>query len=204
MIVAAYALVNKIAPIGGDPSVFAVSGLLPYIICMYPARLMAMAILQNKPLLNFMIVRPIHLMVSRCILEIINASLVVVITFAILASLGMDVAPADKYEAAAAISGSIYLGIGFGFFNTILVSLFGMVGVVLFVIVMIGLYMTSGAITPITFLPPDLKSLLAYNPLMHCVEWFRYAYFHQNEADLDRFYVIEVGSLFLFLGLLSE
>ncbi len=70
-----YILGHKVAPIGDDPAVFAFTGLVPYIMCLYPARFTAMTVMQNKPLLNFTVVKPIHLVVARAILESLTAIL---------------------------------------------------------------------------------------------------------------------------------
>ena len=37
VIIISFTVLNKIAPIGNDPTVFAMSGLLPYIVVLYPA-----------------------------------------------------------------------------------------------------------------------------------------------------------------------
>ena len=80
-----YVLTHRLAPIGDDPAIFAFTGLTPYILCLYPARFTAMAILQNKPLLQFSVISPIHLIVSRAILECLSAVVVFIIFLVILA-----------------------------------------------------------------------------------------------------------------------
>ena len=143
-------------------------------------------------------------MFARCLLETLNACIVTFITLMTLYAFGIDIFPADQYEAATAVAAAVYLGIGLGFFNVVVFSMFGTAGIISFTLIMIGLYLSSGAITPLALLPAGARAVLDYNPLMHCVQWLRYAYFHQVEVDLDRSYIIMVGSVFLFIGLLSE
>ncbi|MGO9430501.1 MAG: hypothetical protein ACLP0Q_16800, partial [Rhodoblastus sp.] len=54
----AYTLSNRIAPIGDDPSIFIATGVAPYILCLYPARFTAMTVAQNRSLLQFPIFKP--------------------------------------------------------------------------------------------------------------------------------------------------
>ena len=67
---------DTIAPVGDSPTMFVGTGVVPYILCLYPARLLAMAIPQNRQLLNIPVIRPFHLIFSRCILETLNAVIV--------------------------------------------------------------------------------------------------------------------------------
>lgn len=46
--------------------------------------------------------------------------------------------------------------------------------------------------------------MLIYNPLFHCVEWMRSAYYGIDSFYLDKFYVIGTATLFLCIGLLGE
>ncbi|MDE2430394.1 MAG: hypothetical protein KGM99_16845, partial [Burkholderiales bacterium] len=143
-ILLSYTFFHRAIPVGDDPAIFAGTGLLPYIICLYPARVMALTLVQNKPLLQFTIVSPLDIIAARIILETVNAICVTVLFFFIIYIFGSDVIPLNLYESFYAVLATIFLGIGMGVNNIIIVSMFGVGGLIAFIICMIGLYITSG------------------------------------------------------------
>lgn len=203
-IVVARALFGKIVPIGDDPATFAATGVMPYILCLYPARMMAPAIAVHKPLLQFPIIKPISIIFVRATLEILNAFVVVALFVIGLRMLDMGLEPFDVFETAAAIVVSIYLGVGIGFFGAVLYPVLGFSANLILILTLLGLYLTSGAFIPTTIFPQQYRELNWYNPLYHCVEWLRSGYFGVDSFDLSRFYVLFVGTFFLFIGLLGE
>jgi capsular polysaccharide transport system permease protein len=196
---------SRLAPMGNDPAVFAGSGLLPYILCLYPARLMALAVLQNKFLLNLQIIKPIHLIVGRAIVEVLTALAVCIIFYSALLLLGVDFLPLDGPSALGAILASIYLGIGIGTVNALLAGLFGHYVVVAFIVLMIGAYLTSAIIVPFAAMPEIFRTIAIWNPIFHCVQWFRSTYYLTVENDIFSVsYILMVASASLAIGLAGE
>lgn len=205
IIIGARTIFNKVAPpMGTEPAVFYATGVLPYILCFYPARMMTMAIVQNKPLLQFRIVTPVILMLGRAILETLNAMAVLALMLLGLKLLDIEFAPDDWIAMAQGIVAAVYLGIGIGFFGIICFSIMGFPAMMLVMLILLIQYLTSGALIPLTIFPSEVKELLVYNPLFHCVEWIRSAYYGTESFYLDRFYVFATGTFFLFIGLLGE
>lgn len=205
VIMGAYLLVNSIAPVGEDPAVFVATGLLPYVLCLYPARQLGMTIMQNQQLLNIPVLRPVHLIVARLLIELATAALVCLLFYIVVEAVGIDVWPKDLVNAAGAISACLYLAVGFGFLNVVLVSLLGHFALMGFILLMVGLYVTSGVYIPVNMVPEPLRSLMAYNPLANLVEWMRSAYFASYDVDLiNKKLVIGTASVALLLGLLGE
>ncbi len=203
-IVVARTLFGKIVPLGDDPAAFAATGVMPYILCMYPARMMAPAIAVHRPLLQFTVIKPIDILFVRATLEVLNAFVVVASFIIGLWMIDMGLEPISLFETAAAIAVSIYLGIGIGFFGAVLYPVLGFTANLIVILALLGLYLTSGAFIPTTIFPQQYRDLNLYNPLYHCVEWLRSGYFGADSFDLDRLYVLRVGTFFLFLGLLGE
>ena len=201
----AYLLVNSYAPIGDDPAVFLATGILPYILCLYPARQLAYALVQNRQLLNIPILRPMHLIVARLVLEMTTASFVCIIFYGILVFSGVEIWPSNLETAAGALFATLFLAIGLGVLNVVLVGLFGPFALMAFILVMIGLYVTSGVYIPIRLVPEPTRSIMTYNPLAHLVEWMRSAYFASYDpSEISKTYVIGIASIALLLGLLGE
>jgi capsular polysaccharide transport system permease protein len=196
---------TKLAPMGDDPAVFAGSGLLPYILCLYPARMMTLAVLQNKFLLNLQIIKPIHLIVGRAMVEVLSALAVCIIFYSVLLLLGVRFMPLDGPSALGAILASIYLGIGLGTFNALLAGLFGHYVVVAFVVLMVGAYMTASVIVPFAAMSETFRTIAVWNPIFHSVQWFRSTYYLSVENDVFSVnYILMVASTALAIGLAGE
>lgn len=200
-----YILINSLSPLGDDPVIFAATGILPYILCFYPARMMPTIFLMNKQLLSIPAIKPIHLIFAAVIIELFTSIIVTVVFFIIVALFGVALVPADIAVAATALGVSIYFSIGVGVLNIILVSIFGPFYVVAFIIIMIMMYMTSSMFMPSYLISRDLKVIMSINPIWTLIEWLRSAYYYSYDSDLIRTYsVIWISTLSLLLGLLGE
>jgi capsular polysaccharide transport system permease protein len=200
-----HVLRTSAAPVGDSPAMFVGTGVVPYILCLYPARLLAMAIPQNRQLLNIPVIQPLHLIFSRCILETLNAVIVLALVMSIVALFDIEVLPADTTEAAKAIAAAVFLGIGLGFFNVVMCALVGHFFLLFFIFVMIGLYLVSGVYLPPTAMPEGVREYMTYNPLLHLVEWLRSAYYTSYDVELiNKSIILWVGAISLTLGLIGE
>ena len=204
-IMASYLIVSSIAPVGDDPAVFLATGMLPYILCLYPSRQLALALMQNRQLLNIPILRPIHLIAARLALELMTAALVCIIFYTVLMASGVDIWPSNLEIVAEALCATLYLAIGLGVLNVVIVALFGSFAMIAFILLMIGCFLTSGVYIPVRLVPEPMRSIMAYNPLTHLVEWMRSAYFvSYDPSEISKTYVIGFASVTLLLGLLGE
>jgi len=200
-----YAIRMSIAPVGDSPAVFVGTAIVPYILCFYPARLLAMGIPQNRQLLYIPAIQPLHLIFSRCILEMLNAVIVLAVFMFAISLFDIDILPPDMAEASKAIGAAIFLGIGLGFLNVVMCAIVGPHFLTFFILVMIGLYMISGAYLPPNAIPPNLREYLAYNPLTQLVEWLRSAYYASYDPQLvNKSLVYWVGGISLTFGLVGE
>lgn len=201
----AYMFRVTVAPVGDSPTTFIGTGVVPYVLCLYPARLLAMAIPQNRQLLNLPVIRPFHLIISRCILETLNAVIVLALFVFVVGLFDIDILPMDTAEAAKAIGAAVFLGIGLGFLNVVMCALVGHFFLVFFLLIMIGLYLFSGVYVPPSAMPESVREYMTYNPLLHLVEWLRSAYYTSYDSDLiNKSLILWVGGISLTLGLLGE
>jgi capsular polysaccharide transport system permease protein len=68
-----------------------------------------------------------------------------------------------------------------------------------------GLLFLSGVIHLPAMLTPGVRSWLAWNPVLHGVEWFRVGvYGHYPALLLDRFYLMQCTIIVLFIGFVME
>jgi capsular polysaccharide transport system permease protein len=201
----AYLLRNYVAPVGESPAVFVATGVVPYILCLYPGRMLGMAVIQGRSLLNMPILKPGHLIAARWILEVLNAFIVLGLYLLLMYSLDIDFLPADYFVAAQAVLAAVYLGVGIGALNTVACAVFGHFFLLAFTMVTVLLYIASGVYVPSYTFSEEMREYYSYNPLFQIVEWLRSAYYTSYDpAMVDKFYVIEVASISLALGLLGE
>jgi len=195
---------GRTALMGTSPAVFWATGLLPYILCLYPARTMMRSIVENRPLLSFPIIKPIDLVVARGLVDIITCFWVTAIFCLILLAFGVDLMPARHGDAIAAIFATIYLGFSLGFFGAIAFKLFRPTSIIMMISFMV-MYFSSGVFFMPTLMPPSVQDILWFNPLLHCVEWLRSAYYEgYGYGLLNRTYLFSYSTLVLFLGLVLE
>jgi capsular polysaccharide transport system permease protein len=200
-----YLMSHRIAPIGDDPAVFAGSGLVPYVLCLYPARNIMMAVIQNQHLLRLQLIKPLHLILGRTLLEIPSTFVVCIIFYGMYLGFDVDFVPTNLASAAGAILASICLGIGIGTFGTILAAVFGPFSVIAVVLILITLYLTAGIFLPIDFFPSGVHEVVYYNPIYHCVQWLRSSYYLSiDEQAYSPAYVALVAASTFALGLLGE
>lgn len=205
VITLAYLVRISVAPIGDSPTIFVATGVVPYILCFYPARLLAMAIPQNRQLLNIPVIQPLHLIFSRCILETLNAVIVLALFIFVASLFDVDIMPSDMAEASKAIGAAVFLGIGLGFLNVVMCALVGPYFLVFFLLVMVGLYVISGAYLPPNAIPANIREYMAYNPLTQLIEWLRSAYYASYDPELiNKSLIYWIGGIGLMLGLVGE
>jgi capsular polysaccharide transport system permease protein len=205
ILVGIYILRNNVAPIGDRPAIFIATGVIPYILCVYIARMLGMSVAQGRSFLNIPAIKPIHLIASRWVLEILNAVIVLFIF-----GIGMwlyegDIFPMDPNTAADAVFASIFLGVGLGVLNATTTLIFGIYFPVIFILFITLLYILSGVYIPAAFLPEEIREYSIYNPLFNLVEWLRSAYFTSYDLEsVNKLNVLGTASVCLVLGLLGE
>lgn len=205
VLVAAYYLRHTISPIGDSPTIFGATGAVPYILVLYPARMMGSTMTQNFQLLNIPLLRPLHIIVSRSILETLNALVVLALFLFGLSLADTAIEPAEPVEAAQAILAATYLGIGLGFLNLLFARVLGAFSLIFFNLLIIGSYLFSGVYLPVSAMPDNMRDYVRYNPIYIIVEWMRSAYYLGYEAEpVNKLLVIGVATVCLAIGLVGE
>jgi capsular polysaccharide transport system permease protein len=204
VLTASHVAIKRIAPVGTDHALFIATGILPYILCFYPARMIMLCIVQNHPLLAFPIVKPLDIMFARAALEVVIAFTVTIIYLLVLLTSDVEAVPLDAVEATAAILSTIFLGVGIGMLSAILYKL-TRAWLAIQIGTMILLFASCGAFFVPTALSEEIRNILWYNPLLHSVEWLRLAYYEgYGEEMLSRQYLISVAVALFFISILGE
>jgi len=202
---AGYVFMNKIAPVGEDPMTFAGTGVLPYILCLYPSRQVALSVMQNRQLLSIPVIFPLQIMIARFIVELITAFIICILFYAVLYLLDYNFMPHDLATASAAVASTIYFGIGFGFFGVSIVVMLGPYSVLVIIFFMLAIYLASAVYLPPWLLSDEMLTYEYYNPFFNCVAWLRSAYYVSYDSiPINKSMVFWSGTVLLLLGLLGE
>jgi len=199
-----YSLARRMIPIGTDVTVFVATGVIPYILCLYPSRMIMLALQSNKQLLAFPVIKSVDIVVARAIVEITAAFWVVTIYFLMLTALDLPIWPQRPEDAMAAVLATIYLAFSLGMLSALMYALMrAWLGV--HILIVIIMYISSGLFFVPSTLPQKFQDIIWFNPLMHSVEWLRSAYYDgYGYGLLDRGYLLGFATVVLFLALALE
>jgi capsular polysaccharide transport system permease protein len=204
-IVVVFTFVNRLIPFGTDSVVFVSTGALPYVLCLYPARLSALAFMQGRQLLAFPIIQSTDVILARVVLEALSACLVATLFCLGLWAFGVDLMPQDLPTALTGVYAAIFFGISLGVFTIILYAIFSTPGYLVMILCMIVLYMSSGVYMPMYGSTEQTRFWIGLNPLVHLVEWVRSGYYEMHTpVELDKKYVLGLAAVLLFGGLAGE
>ena len=204
VIVGIYSFTGRGNGYGTSPLLFVATGVLPYICWNYISRFCMLGLLQNKSALFYPIINILDIMFARIFLEIVTCSIITFLLLAFLMLNSIDVVPSHPAEAVLGLLSAVLLGTGFGVLNAG-ISLIAPLWFTGYVLILILFWITSGVVINPETLPEQIGYWLSWNPLLHCIEWIRSAYYDDYPTHLlDKNYVLETGFVTLALGLLMQ
>jgi len=200
-----YAVARRLNPMGADPTVFFATGVLPYVLCIHPSRsIMSFSIHANRQLLQIPLVKPADLLFAQCIAQAVISFWVATLFTLALYLWGIDIVPQRPDEAIFAVFATIYLSIAIGSLGGVMYALVR-AWVAVQILSLIAMYFTSGALFLPEALPQALRTAISFNPLFHCVEWFRAGFYdYYSYGMLSRTYLLGTSTVILLLALLIE
>jgi capsular polysaccharide transport system permease protein len=189
---------------GTSTILYSATGVLPYICWNYISRFSMMSALQNRQYLQYPQIKFLDLTFARIFLEIVTCSIVTFVLFAIFFIMQIDATPVNPGQAFFGLMSAVNLGVGFGVLGAVISRLFPLFNVV-YILFLITFWLASGVTINPEGLPESIGYYFSFNPLLHCVEWIRSAYYvDYPHRLLDKNYVISVGLITLALGLCLE
>ena len=188
-------------PIGRHFFIFYYTGLIPYLLFVHTSSGMSHAITGNGPLLQLPPVTTFDVIAARGLLEIITDIIVAAILLAAFGAIGLAAMPDDLWSPAMALLATAAFGCGFGYLNAVLTvfwrsweKAYGQATRVL--------YFISGIFYVPAMMPDWARDALAWNPLLHAIDWFRAGFFASYQPHwLDRGYLAVVAIVALLAGL---
>lgn len=201
---AMFYFVDRHPPFGNSMPLFFATGILPFQFFRNLCNQLSGAFGANQALLTYPIVQPIDTIVSRTILETATSLFVMLIVFGALVVGTGSPLPADIMRIVQAIALLSLLGFGFGLMSAVIITRIQAWQNVVRV-AMTPMLLLSGVFYSLASLPPNLREILAWNPVIHGVEMFRDGYYSNYRVnDIDEAYLLFAGLLLTFLALAME
>ena len=161
------------------------------------------AISSNQGLLVFKKVQPLDPFIARFFFQLLANSIALVIFCAVAYWIGIEVSLNYIPEAVVCIILTWVIGAGLGLYTGILCQRFNELEKVI-TYMQRPLLFLSCVIIPLDAIPPQYRSLLLYNPLVHTVESLRIAFFPDYHAgDVNFYYPAAWGLAACVLGLMT-
>ncbi len=191
-------------PIGNQFFIFYYTGIIPYHLFVHTSSSMTYAVTANGSLLQLPLVSTFDVILARALLEFATDLLVAVILLAGFGALGLGTLPNDFAGLCAAVATVWLLGCGFGFVNAVVNAFFRSWDKIWAQLTRL-LYFCSGIFYVPGNMPDWIRNILAWNPVLHAVDWFRSSFFLDYEPHwLDRTYLATLSGLALLAGLALE
>lgn len=188
--------------VGADFIPWLVTGVMPFFLFRDLLLRSIGAVEANKALFTYRQVMPIDPVLARNAVEGLLRSVIFLILIAGGVLLGHDLLPADSLEAIGVWVAVWLLGTGAGLVVSAASSLVPEIGRVVR-IMMLPVFMLSGAVLPLQTLPHDVQQVLLYNPLPHAIEGLRQSFYpgYKTLHGLNLLYVWYSALILLALGL---
>jgi ABC-type polysaccharide/polyol phosphate export permease/Flp pilus assembly protein TadD len=188
-------------PIGDQFFIFYYTGIIPYHLFVHTSTSMTYAITSNGSLLQLPLVDTFDVLMARGLLELLTDTLVAVILLTGFGAIGLGALPQDLAGVSASLIMVWLLGCGFGFGNAV-VNAFTKSWDKIWAQLTRLLYFCSGIFYVPGMMPDWIRDILAWNPLLHGVDWFRSSFFREYEPHwLDRSYLAAMAVAALLAGL---
>lgn len=190
-------------PIGDQFFLFYYTGIVPYHLFVHTSSSMTYAIASNGSLLQLPLVGTFDVLIARALLELLTDTLVAAVLLVGFGLVGLGRLPEDLAGVAAALLAAWLLGCGFGFLNAV-VNAFAKSWDKIWAQLTRLLYFCSGIFYVPGMMPDWIRDILAWNPVLHAVDWFRASFFQGYEPHwLDPSYLsaVTVAALLTGLGL---
>ncbi|WP_291448970.1 ABC transporter permease [Desulfovibrio sp.] len=157
----------------------------------------------NKAFFAFRQVRPFDVALVRASVEAFSMFFISLFILGAAAMMGLDVLPDDSLKVLLALSGLWLFGLGYGLVTSVCMRMVPDSGHI-FQILMMPLYLISGTIMPLRYIPLPYRDWLLWNPLAHGLELVRLGFFsnyHTLTVSFSYLYYWALGSIALGLAL---
>lgn len=190
-------------PFGESLVLFLATGLLLFRVFVGVSNGMGNSITSNRALLAYPPVKPTDVLVARGILDVMVMCFVIVVFFLALAWISDTKVVADVPSLLGGVGAVMLLGVGVGTFNAVVMVIVPTWRLI-YGVLRLPLLVTSGAFYVPLSMPPEIRAVIWWNPVLHCVEWLRTGVYLTYNPMLSVTYVIGLSCALLLAGLALE
>ena len=197
-------LMHSQPPIGTQFFIFYYTGIIPYHLFVHSSSSMTYAVTSNGSLLQLPLVSTFDVIIARGLLELVTDLLVAIILLAGFGAIGLGTMPDDFAGLSASVAAVWAFGCGCGFINAVITGFCKSWDKIWAQLTRL-LYFCSGIFYVPGMMPDWVRGILAWNPVLHAVDWFRSSFFVDYEPHwLDRTFLLIAAGVTLSAGLALE
>ncbi|MGA0565028.1 ABC transporter permease [Ancylobacter sp. VNQ12] len=205
MMMGIFTIIGRRPEFGTSLLLFLGTGILPFFLFTHVSGRTTSAIRASGLVRALAPIQPLDIMLARALLETATLLVVAVLLFTVIYSMGVrEALPIRPMLAIEGFAATALLAIGVGLINGVIGAFFRLWAVV-YGVLSRSLIFLSGVFFVPDFMPPQIRYWLAWNPLLHGLEWFRSGfYLTYPTLTLDKTYLLGFGLASLLIGLALE
>ncbi|WP_057461066.1 ABC transporter permease [Pseudovibrio sp. POLY-S9] len=204
VLVLIFSSIGRSPAFGTSFALFFASGILPFQTYSKLSSSLMTAVSSSKGLLSYPLVKETDILVSKYILITLTYLMIIIVFFTMIIWGDGSPLPVRPEQCAAAFIFLTLLGFGAGTTNTVLFRLWP-TWKQLESIISRPLFFLSGIFYVPSDFPTQIVRLLAWNPVLHGIEWFREGYYgNYDSIVLDKSYLLTCIVILLLVGLFGE
>jgi capsular polysaccharide transport system permease protein len=204
LLVFLFSMIGRQPPFGYSLALFFATGLLTLQFFNELSAKLMTVFDANRALLTYPVIKDVDTLIARALLITATYGVIMLVFYVALILLGLADLPAHPGHLLLAFVTTALLGVGFGAFNAVIMSLWDMWAQVEKVMTR-PLFFVSGIFYVPSQLPPQARDMLQWNPVLHVVEWVRHGFYpNYHSTVLTPWYPVAVGAGMLLIGLAGE
>lgn len=204
LLVLVFSFASRQPPFGQSLALFFATGFLPFEYYRKLSNSLLSVLDSNKSLLLYPVVFPISSILARFFL--ISITYIIIMGFFYFALICLELAsyPANLVSLLNAFLLMSIFGFSIGMVNLCLYTVWNSWKNV-WAIIQRPMFFISGVFFIPTFLPENILKLLSWNPVLHCIEFFRISYYSNYDSIiLNTNYVLWLSLTLILIGMFLE
>ncbi|WP_029059984.1 ABC transporter permease [Stappia stellulata] len=199
-----FSIVTRHPPIGTSFTLFFATGILTFQFYSKLADSLMAVFQANRGLMAYPLVKEVDVVIARFLLIAATYTTIIIVFFGGLIALQIADYPAHLDTVLLAILAVALLGLGAGLTNAVVMMLWP-TWKQLHTVLTRPLFFISGVFFIPSNFPPDIRYILSWNPILHCIELFRAGYYPMyNPQTLDVSYLFFYIAILLLIAFGSE
>lgn len=201
---ALFSHIERMPAFGTDMGLFLATGLIPFFAFMHVSVRVMGAARSVGTLGKLRGISPVDAALARAFVETTSIFVFTGAVIAILLCMGSEALPYEPAEAIQCLIVTVCLAVGVGLINGVL-TYFAKAWSLIYGLLGRSMIFFSGVFYVPATLPPGIRYYLSWNPILHCLEWFRMSFYPSYPTiDFDKSYVTYCAYGSLVFGIIIQ